>query len=86
MITGLQIRAARGALRWSAAKLADMSGVSVPTIQRLEQTDLVPPSRASSLVAIQQALEAAGIEFIGAPTDRPGIRVGPPTAPAAASD
>ena len=35
----------------------------------------VPPSRSSSLAAIQRALEAAGIEFIGTPTDAPGIRL-----------
>jgi hypothetical protein len=41
---------------------------------RLEQTDGVPASRASTLMEIQRAFEAAGIEFIGSPDDRPGIR------------
>jgi hypothetical protein len=47
---------------------------------RLEQTDSVPASRASTLMEIQRAFEAAGIEFIGTPDDRPGIRFSRPAA------
>ncbi len=39
---------------------------------RLEAHDGVPPSRSSSLSAIEAAFEAAGIEFIGTPDDGPG--------------
>ena len=74
MITGQQIRSARAALNWSAQTLAEYSGVSLRTLMRLEQTDSVPASRASTLMEIQRAFEAAGIEFIGSPDDRPGIR------------
>jgi DNA-binding transcriptional regulator YiaG len=77
MITGLQIRAARFALRWSAQRLAEISGVSLPTIQRFEQVDGVPPSRSSTLMDVQKSLEAAGVEFIGTPDDGPGIRLRP---------
>ena len=55
--------------------LAEKSGVSVPTIQRLEQADGVPPSRSSTLIDIRAAFEAAGIEFIGTPDDGPGLRI-----------
>jgi transcriptional regulator with XRE-family HTH domain len=75
MITGLQIRSARSALRWSVFELAKRSGVSVQTIKRFEVTNDIPPSRSSTLNDIQRALEVAGVEFIGTPTDRPGIRV-----------
>lgn len=75
MISGVQIRSARAAVRWSASELARQSGVSVPTIQRLEQFDGLPPSRSSTLMDIRRALEAAGIEFIGSPDDGPGIRI-----------
>lgn len=77
MITGVQIRAARFALRMSAHDLAKAANVSVPTIQRFEQTDGVPPSRSSTLMEVKRALEAAGIEFIGAPDNAPGIRIHP---------
>ena len=80
MITGQQIRSARAALNWSAQTLAGYSGVSLRTLMRLEQTDSVPASRASTLMEIQRAFEAAGIEFIGTPDDRPGIRFSRPAA------
>ena len=75
MISGAQIRAARAALAWSAQELSDRSGVSLRTLLRFEQVDGVPPSRSSTLIDVQKALEAAGIEFIGTSEDRPGIRI-----------
>ena len=75
MITGGQIRAARAALGWSASKLAEVSGVSQPTIQRFEQSNGIPPSRSSTLHEIKKTFEEAGIEFIGTPEDGPGIRI-----------
>lgn len=75
MITGMQIRSARAALGWSASDLADRSGVSLRTLMRFEQFDNVPPSRSSTLLDVQNALEVAGIEFIGTPDDAPGIRL-----------
>jgi transcriptional regulator with XRE-family HTH domain len=75
LICGTQIRSARAALRWTVARLADEAGVGVQTVIRLEAADGVPPSRSSTLVDVQRAFEAAGIEFIGAPDDGPGIRL-----------
>lgn len=75
MITGVQIRSGRAALRWTAAQVASAAGVGVQTVVRLEAHDGVPPSRSSSLMAIRGAMEAAGIEFIGTPDDGPGIRI-----------
>ena len=74
MITGLQIRAARAILRWTVRDLAKFSGLSFPTINRLEQDDGVPVGRTQTLADIQKALEAAGIEFIGTPENGPGVR------------
>jgi hypothetical protein len=48
------------------------------TIQRFELVDDVPPSRSSTLRDVKAALETAGIQFIGSPTDRPGIRLAAP--------
>ena len=75
MITSSQIRAARALLGWSGAELSRKSGIGSATIQRIEVMDGVPSGRISSLNAIQKALEAAGIEFIGSPEDRPGVRL-----------
>jgi predicted transcriptional regulator len=79
MVTGFQIRAARAGLNITARELAERAGVSLPTIQRFEAVDGVPPSRSSTLLDVKAALESAGIEFIGTPTDRPGIRFSPPS-------
>jgi len=75
MISTGQVRAARALLRWSAQDLADASGVGVATIRRMEVVNGVPTGQIRSLVAIQSALESAGIEFIGSPTDNPGVRL-----------
>lgn len=75
MLIGRQIRAARAALGMSAEELAALSAVSLRTVQRIEMEDGIPAGRVSTIVAIKSALERAGIEFIGTPEDRPGIRV-----------
>jgi transcriptional regulator with XRE-family HTH domain len=81
VLTGGQIRAARAFLRWSSLDLAQNAGVGIQTIKRFEATDGVPPSRSSTLMDVQTALEKAGIEFIGAHDDSPGIRIRTPRAP-----
>ena len=64
MILSDQIRAARAMLRWSATRLSEESGVSRPTIQRMETAIGVPGAHSKNLEAIQRTLEKAGIEFI----------------------
>ncbi len=73
MISTDQVRAARALIRWSAQQLADASGVGVATIRRMEVVDGVPSGQIRSLLAIQTALESAGVEFVGSPTDNPGV-------------
>jgi hypothetical protein len=75
MISTGQVRAARALLRWRAQDLANASGVGVATIRRMEVLDGVPSGQIRSLAAIQSALEAAGVEFVGTPDDRPGVRL-----------
>jgi transcriptional regulator with XRE-family HTH domain len=74
VITGAQVRAARALLRWTVQKLSEESRVSLPTLHRLEQHDAVPPVRERTLVDVKRALEEAGVEFIGSPDDKPGVR------------
>ena len=75
MIISEQIRAARQLLRITADELANLSGVGVATIRRYELMTGVPSGNARSVEAIKQALEARGVEFIGTPEDRPGVRL-----------
>lgn len=75
MITSCQIRAGRALINWSALKLAEHSGVGVATVRRMELADSIPSSNAQTLDLVRKTLEAQGVEFIGSPDDRPGVRL-----------
>lgn len=64
MLSGAQIRMARGALRWSVQELAEASGVSASTIKRMELVDGAPASTVANLRAIRSACEARGVAFL----------------------
>jgi transcriptional regulator with XRE-family HTH domain len=64
MITAAQLRAARALLGVDQRQLADLSGLSVPTIQRMEASDGVIRGNVDSLMKLIGALVAAGIELI----------------------
>jgi transcriptional regulator with XRE-family HTH domain len=75
MLTGSQIRAARALLNWNASDVAEKVGVTRQTILRLEQSDGVPASKTQTMLALQKVFEEGGVEFIGSPDDRPGVRI-----------
>jgi len=74
-ITSEQIRAARAMLRWEQAKLAETSGVSLPTLKRLEGQQGPLAAHGRTIAALQRALEDAGIEFTNG--GAPGVRLRP---------
>jgi transcriptional regulator with XRE-family HTH domain len=84
VITGAQLRAARALLKWSAKEAAERSGVALTTVQRLEQSDGPASGRAQTHFDLQRAFESAGVEFIGTPDDKPGVRLVKPGKPAKA--
>lgn len=65
MITAAQLRAARALLGVDQRQLAEMSSLSVPTIQRMEASDGVIRGNVDSLVKLISALDSAGLELIG---------------------
>lgn len=65
MISAAQLRAARSLLGLAQRELAEMSGLSLPTIQRMEASDGVIRGNVDSLMKLAEALDAAGIELIG---------------------
>jgi transcriptional regulator with XRE-family HTH domain len=65
MITGAQMRAARALLGIDQRQLAERSGLSLPTIQRMEASDGVVRGNVDSLMKLVDALTGAGIELIG---------------------
>jgi transcriptional regulator with XRE-family HTH domain len=65
MITGPQMRAARAMLGIDQRALARLSGLSLPTVQRMEGSDGVVRGNVDSLMKLVGALQEAGIELIG---------------------
>lgn len=64
MITAAQLRSARALLGIDQRQLAERSGLSVPTIQRMEGSDGVIRGNVDSLMKLVSALDAAGLELI----------------------
>ena len=65
MITAAQIKAARALLGMDQKTLAEASGLSLPTIQRMEASDGTIRGNVDSLMKLVAALDGAGIELIG---------------------
>nr|QCL09213.1 helix-turn-helix domain protein [Rhizobium rhizogenes]QCL09846.1 helix-turn-helix domain protein [Rhizobium rhizogenes] len=64
MITAAQMRAARALLGIDQRQLAELAGVSVPTIQRMEASADVVRGNVDTLMRLLAALDGAGIEVI----------------------
>ena len=67
-----QVRTARGALRWTVQELAAKAAISKNTVTAVEGGG---DAHATTLAAIQSALERAGVIFIDANGGGPGVRL-----------
>jgi transcriptional regulator with XRE-family HTH domain len=65
MITAAQMRAARALLGIDQRQLAELSSVSLPTIQRMEASEGNVRGVIDTLTKIIDAFDAAGVELIG---------------------
>ncbi len=65
MITAAQMRAARALLGIDQRQLAELSGVSLPTVQRMEASEGNVRGVIDTLTKIIEAFDAAGVELIG---------------------
>lgn len=74
-LTSEQVRAARMLLRWEQKDLAEASGVSLPSIKRLETQLGELSAQGRTIEAITRALEKAGIEFIRENGGGAGVRM-----------
>jgi transcriptional regulator with XRE-family HTH domain len=64
MITAAQMRAARALLGIDQRALAELSGLSLPTVQRMEASEGVVRGTIDSLMKLIGALNETGIEII----------------------
>ena len=77
MLSSRQIRAARALLGWSQQTLADKAILSLNAVKRLEVGKSDP--KVSTILAVRNALEAAGVEFIAATSNKgEGVRLALP--------
>ena len=74
-ITIRQIKAARALLAWSQGDLARRSGISEPTVARLEASDGPLGGRERTVKSIISALQSAGVDFIEENGGGPGVRL-----------
>jgi transcriptional regulator with XRE-family HTH domain len=74
MITAAQLRAARALLGMDQRALAEASGLSLPTIQRMEASEELIRGNVESLMKLIAAIDAGGVELIneGGVSDRGG--------------
>lgn len=68
-----QIKAARALAGLSQTDLAKASGISLPTIKRLEAQDGDIGGRPATVAAIRAALEGAGVVFLPENGNGPGV-------------
>ena len=65
MITSFQMRAARALLGIDQRTLAELAGVSLPTIQRMEASTGNVRGVVETLIKVVEAFDRAGVELIG---------------------
>jgi transcriptional regulator with XRE-family HTH domain len=68
----VQIRMARAAIGWGVRELAKKADVTANTVNRIENG---ADAKQSTMDRIQEALEAAGVEFIDENGGGPGVRL-----------
>jgi transcriptional regulator with XRE-family HTH domain len=68
----VQVKMARAAVGWGVRDLAKKAGVTANTVTRIENG---ADAKQSTMDRLQQALEAAGIEFIDENGGGPGVRL-----------
>ncbi len=75
-ITFEQIHASKAMIRWPVDDLVATSGLSLSSIRRIEALTELPQAQSMrTVLAIKEAFELAGVEFIGSLTDNPGVRL-----------
>jgi hypothetical protein len=74
-VSNRQIKAARALVGWSQEHLTAASGVSLPTVKRLESADGLLGGRQGTRDRLIDALAKAGVIFIHDGEEGPGVRL-----------
>nr|WP_256439489.1 helix-turn-helix transcriptional regulator [Microvirga sp. HBU67558] len=69
------MRAARAMLKMEQGELAELSGISIETIKRLERMDGVLNAQAATLYSLQKVLEGEGVIFLPENGNLPGLKL-----------
>lgn len=69
-LSAAQIRAARALLGWNQTELATAAGIAVSSVKNIEGGMTEPNPR--TIIALQKALEAAGVLLLAPGDTRPG--------------
>jgi transcriptional regulator with XRE-family HTH domain len=76
VLTGAQLRAARGLINISVADLAERSGLAINTIRRAEAANGLVRMTTENLMRVIAVLEAAGVVLVDAGDGLgPGVRL-----------
>ena len=67
-LSGQIIRAARALLGWNQSELADLAGVSLPTLHKIESVDAMPEGW-PSVAAVERVLIEAGVSWRASPEE-----------------
>jgi hypothetical protein len=62
-------------LRWEQRELAEASGISLPSVKRLETQPGPLSAQERTLTELRRALEKAGVEFIAENGGGAGVRM-----------
>ncbi|MBL4567285.1 MAG: hypothetical protein JKY85_04595 [Porticoccus sp.] len=66
IVSGAQIRMARGLLRWSVKELSEKSSIGTSTIKRAEEVDGLPNTTVPKLQSLHDAFILSGqVRFVG---------------------
>lgn len=82
VLTGPQLRAARGLLNMSVTELAQRTALAVNTVKRAEGSEAAVPITAANAALLRTTMEQAGVIFIEADENcGPGVRLASSVAP-----
>ena len=64
MITAKQMKAARALIGWDQKQLAEVAGISLPTVQRMESSEDTVRANVDSLIKVVEAINKGGVDLI----------------------